>query len=93
MYGEIKGGDGVDDGGAVGQDGKLPGHYWLEGLTGQQERFLADITADQFGNPPIILLWPEDSWAGYRAGDQVIVAAHVGETIEDVLKALEESCE
>lgn len=88
---DIKGGDGLGDGGAMGQDGKLHGHYWLEGLTDQQEHFLADITADQFGNPPVILLWPEDSWAGYKAGDQMIVAAHVTETLEDVLKALDGS--
>lgn len=88
---EIKGGGGLGDGGAMSLDGELQGHYWLEGLTSHEERFLADITADQFGHAPVVLLWSEDSWAGYNAGNQAIVGAHVAGELEGIQEALGES--
>jgi hypothetical protein len=40
--------------GLLGVDGVWHGHYWIEGVSAGQ-KFLADIAADQFGYPPVIL--------------------------------------
>lgn len=90
---EIRGGDGLEDGGVLDTTGRMRGHYWLEGLSISGERFLADITADQFGLAPVVLLWPEDSWERYRAGDEATVATHAAGLLEELTGALAADCE
>lgn len=52
----ICGGDGANDGGAADVNGKWHGHYWVEGRTESGFDFIADITADQFGFEPVVLM-------------------------------------
>ena len=52
----VRGGDGAGDGGAQDKAGAWHGHYWVEGRTKDGKPFLADITADQFGWPPVVVL-------------------------------------
>jgi len=76
----IRGGDGESDGGLVDAQGVKQGHYWIEGSTATGDRFLADITADQFHFELVVLLWQEDAaWERYQAGGQDVVNAHVTE--------------
>lgn len=66
----ICGGDGLLDGGVLGTDGFWHGHYWVEVELGNGSRFVADITADQFGYHPIVVLSYPDASATYHAGHQ-----------------------
>jgi len=88
---QVRGGDGLEDGAVIDPGGRRRGHYWLEGTTESGERFLADITADQFGLPPVTILWAEDSWEEYQAGDDVLVARHVAEVQADLAAAARDS--
>lgn len=81
---DICGGDGQEDGWVFDTAGAKRGHYWTEGVTPGGARFLADITADQFGHEPIVLLWREDSWETYQPGDAARVSSHVKELGEEL---------
>lgn len=65
----VRGGDGMGDGGARDMAGAWHGHYWVEGLDESGQPFLADITADQFGWPPIVVLPLVDARERYQPGD------------------------
>jgi len=52
---KVRGG-GQGDGGLIGADGICHGHYWVEGRTFAGRSFVADITADQFGLKPVVVL-------------------------------------
>ena len=69
-----RGGDGHGDGGYIDSAGKSHGHYWLEVKT-PSNVYIFDITADQFGDEPIILL-PFNQAKQYVAGCQKIVDEH-----------------
>lgn len=72
----IRGGNGTDDGGAVDADGCRHGHFWVEGVAQNGVAFLADVTADQFGHPPIYLERADLSRSRYQPGsDEVVLAA------------------
>jgi len=75
---------GENDGGLVNAQGVKHGHYWIEGSTATGDRFLADITADQFHFEPVVLLWQEDAWERYQAGNQDTVNAHVTEMWDEL---------
>lgn len=66
------------DGGLVDLAGVLRGHYWVEGMTGSGEAFVADITADQFGYSTIVVL-PLAAAARYQRGDQSLINQHIEE--------------
>lgn len=68
----VRGGDGEADGGFLDAAGKGHGHYWVEVDDGQ-ERWVADITADQFGEAPICLLRLADAANRYVPGDKEYV--------------------
>ena len=68
----VRGGDGAGDGGALDKTGAWHGHYWVEGLTRDGKPFLADITADQFGWPPIVVLPLEEGRERYQPGDDTV---------------------
>lgn len=71
----IRGGDGKGDGGLV-VDGVARGHYWLEADI-QGDKYIVDITADQFGLPPVIVESIEVMGQIYVPGDQQVVNDHV----------------
>ena len=75
----IRGGDGDTDGGALDADGNLRGHYWVELEARSGRRYVVDVTADQFGFIPVVVLQLEDVEARrrYRAGNQQLVDDHV----------------
>ena len=74
---EIRGGDGEGDGGYVDAAGQHHGHYWVEATAGD-DRYVLDVTADQFGGAPLVQL-PIAAAPAYRPGDQSVVDAHVAE--------------
>jgi hypothetical protein len=68
----VRGGDGAADGGFFDATGKGHGHYWVEVDDGA-ERWVADITADQFGEEPICLLRLADAQGRYVPGNKEYV--------------------
>lgn len=74
---QICGGDGQADGGLIGPDGKRHGHYWIEGVSAAGVSFIADITADQFGYEPVVLMQPRAGRLRYQPGDATTVQQHV----------------
>jgi len=73
----LRGGDGEGDGGCVGADGVVRGHYWVEVTLLDGTTWVADITGDQFGLPPVQWLSIPAGSSRYRCGDQDVVEAHV----------------
>lgn len=69
----IRGGDGKKDGGALGRDGTWYGHYWVEATRADGQCFVADITADQFGHAPVVVMPLEEAVIRYRPGHQPTV--------------------
>lgn len=65
------------DGGLMGKDGVLQGHYWVEGHCASGESFVADITADQFGYAPVVVLDGAAAKTLYFCGDPLLIAEHV----------------
>lgn len=68
----VRSGDGAADSGARDVNGVSHGHYWIEGSTSQGHPFVADITADQFGWSPIVVLPLEVSGERYRPGSDAV---------------------
>jgi len=73
----VRGGDGAVEGGAADCTGTLRGHYWVEGTTPEGIEFVADVTADQFGHPPVYFERLELSRHRYVPGDDTDVEAAV----------------
>lgn len=61
----VRGGDGLQDGGARDSDGAWHGHYWVEGGTAYGIAFVADVTGDQFGHEPVYFERVEATRARY----------------------------
>ena len=78
----IRGGDGEGDGGLF-VDDVGHGHYWLEADI-QGDKFIVDITADQFGLPPVIVERIEVMAQIYVPGDQQVVNDHVLEMMKEI---------
>ncbi len=72
----VRGGDGDADGGFFDAAGKGHGHYWVE-LDDGTDRWVADITADQFGEVPIVLMKLANTRSRYVPGDEANVAEHM----------------
>jgi hypothetical protein len=80
----VRGGDGELQQGIRDAQGDWRGHYWCE-IALAQDRFIVDITADQFGHEAVRVLPYETASGGqYRAGDQTLVDAVVAELAETV---------
>lgn len=78
----IRGGDGEGDGGLfVGGVGH--GHYWLEADV-QGDKYIVDITADQFGLPAVIVERIEVMVQIYVPGDQAVVNEHVLDLMKEI---------
>lgn len=56
--------------GAKDVEGKWRGHYWVETDMPSGERFVVDVTADQFGHEPVVVLPVELAGERYKAGEQ-----------------------
>lgn len=76
---QVCGGGPPMDGGLRGKDGVIRGHYWVEGHCATGEHFVADITADQFGYAPVVVLDGSAAKDIYFPGDPVLIAEHVAE--------------
>ena len=79
----VRGGDGLGDGGYRDASGKWHGHYWVEVLCSTGV-VVADITADQFWGPAIVVVPLADA-RGYVAGNQTIVDGHIAEQISSAV--------
>jgi hypothetical protein len=85
----VRGGNGEHNGGGLmDASGNLHGHYWVEGVTASGIPFLADITGDQFGLPPIVVMPIETARARYFPGDDATVAVAVDEELERMLSSI-----
>jgi hypothetical protein len=82
----IRGGDGCGDGGYLDVKGAWHGHYWVE-VTTPDGCFVVDVTADQFGAAPIVVLPIEKAAAQYCPGDQAVVDAQVEEAVAELRQA------
>jgi len=74
----ICGGDGEGDGGYLDDAGNWHGHFWIEATDDEGQRYVLDVTADQFGGPEVVcarLDQPES--ARYRKGNQTIADEQV----------------
>lgn len=80
----VRGGAGEDNNGTLGADGLWHGHYWVEVADAQGHAFVVDITADQFGHPPVRVIPAPDAAASYRAGEQSTVDQAVQELVDDL---------
>lgn len=84
----VRGGDGEGDGGARDVNGVWRGHYWVEGVSEAGVPFLADVTADQFGWPPIVVLPLAEARERYVPGDDSLCGSAVDAGIERMLEAI-----
>lgn len=75
----VRGGDG-EDGGFTSKDGMCHGHYWVE-ADAAAGTFVLDITADQFGHEPVVIL-PLAEAVQYRSGCQSTVDEHMQTLLE-----------
>lgn len=80
----IRGGDGEGDGGLF-VDGVGHGHYWVEADI-KGEKYVLDVTADQFGLPAIVVEPLANMAAYYFPGDQDLVNDHVVELMAEIAK-------
>jgi hypothetical protein len=74
---KICGGGPDEDAGIKDLEGVLRGHYWVEGKTNDGTAFIADITADQFGYPAIVILSEHEGRERYIPGDDEAIQEHV----------------
>ncbi len=81
----IRGGDGQDDGGYVAAQGVQFGHYWVEAVTADGQAFVCDITADQFGGEPVVVLPVQDCLDRYVCGNQEVVSRQADELMAQIL--------
>ncbi len=69
IFTEVTGGRTEDGAGIVDKNGNFHNHYWVEGNTANGLSFIADISADQFGYPGIVVLTREEATSRYFVGD------------------------
>jgi hypothetical protein len=77
----VRGGDGRCDGGAFDPAGEWHGHYWVAGVTAEGNPFVADITADPFGWPSVVVLPLPVGRNRYRPGNDERCGEAVAEEI------------
>lgn len=79
---QIRGGDGKNDGAYTDAEGREHGHYWVEAATDAGERFVLDVTADQFGGPELVQWTVDRAARQYRPGNQDLVELHVQHIVD-----------
>ncbi|MNR71242.1 hypothetical protein D3C71_18560 [compost metagenome] len=75
MPATIRGGAGRTEG-LRDREGCWQGHYWVE-VQAPEGPTIVDITADQFGWPPVLIAPAAGMEGVYRAGDQALVDVHI----------------
>ena len=83
----IRGGSPDESAGYQTADGVLHGHYWvqadpralLQGESSETQAWVVDITADQLGAPPVLVMPPGEAACCYFPGNQSEVERHVRE--------------
>jgi hypothetical protein len=70
----IRGG-GDEDQGILGSDCFWYGHYWIEATAKNDTKWILDITADQFGHAPVVVVPLDQAKNSYRPGPQEEVDA------------------
>ena len=80
----VRGGDGLQDGGANDSSGAWQGHYWVEGVTADGVAFVADVTGDQFVHEPVYFERAKAARGRYAPGDDDVVAAAVRQLADSV---------
>ena len=80
----IRGGDGDKDGGCRDTAGGMRGHYWVEVTLADGTCGVADITADQFGHPPIRWLPLPGAATLQQPGRQNLVDASVRDVDDEI---------
>jgi hypothetical protein len=80
----VCGGDGAQDGGYFDAQGRGFGHYWAEVVDGQANHWVLDITADQFGDAPVVILLAADARDKYRLGSRALIDAQIHENWTEV---------
>lgn len=82
----IRGGDGLQDGGYWDGQDVGRGHYWIEvaSKVDPRQRWVIDITADQFGGEAVVMLEVKESAARYRPGSQHLVDEGIAEVRESI---------
>lgn len=83
---QIQGGGPPDDGGYLDGSGVLRGHYWVVATESSGTTWVMDITADQFGDPEVVVV-PAEKAPRYRPGDQSVVDAGMAEMAEEISQA------
>lgn len=81
----LRGGDGAEDGGYIDVSGNRHGHYWLQVAT-ETGAYIVDITADQFGAPPVVVL-PLHNNDQYMPGDQELVDKQFNQLFAEIEQA------
>lgn len=84
----IRGGPGRGDGGYTDARGIQRGHYWVEATDNDGEIYVLDITADQFGGPPVVAVPADKARMTYRPGDQDEVEEHVGQMMTSLFSTV-----
>ena len=84
----IRGGDGEQDGGTLGIDGRWHGQYWVELVAA----FVADITGDQFGHDRIVFLPIATARVKYLPGRQAPVDVAVQDLLVDLAENSQLAC-
>ena len=79
-----RGGDGQGDGGYLDDQGQSQGHYWLELTTTLGNSFIVDLTADQFGDEPVVVM-PLAENNKYISGCQDIIDDHFTDFLNQTL--------
>ena len=82
---QFQGGGGGLDGGFVDLAGVARGHYWLKATAPSGEAWVVDITADQFGGDPVVVLPFSESEERYVPGDQSTVDRGIGELMAEIM--------
>lgn len=78
----IRGG-GPPTAGCLDRTGALRGHYWVDVLSLEGDAFVVDVTADQFGYEPVVVLPLPESLQRYRPGPQDEVDEAFGEVVAE----------
>jgi len=86
---QVRGGGPPLAGGFLDRTGQLRGHYWVEVATSTEAgagpaSFIVDITADQFGEEPVLILPVDIAREHYIAGDQSRIDMHVAEEMAEI---------
>lgn len=64
------------------KSGDLHGHYWVE-VTWGDSRYVVDITADQFGYAPVVVMPLSESYEVYQPGPQGEVSEALAKLARD----------